>query len=195
MEISFCFLAPQLLSSLPSTTLSLELLISPLQPLNQLLTSNHVSSNQIRSSSSLHPVRRCLFRRRSHCIHFGHKGKHFLSTHSTSILSLLSLSPLSSSSSLIRRRSDSVWMNYNADPLFSYAPPPNPLFHDQYNSGQHNPPSMGINNDVRFLVFTGWWGFAGAVVYVSSHLSWMIDVCLPVKHPNQVIPFTLPSTF
>lgn len=41
----------------------------------------------------------------------------------------------------------------------------------KYNSGQHNPPSMGINNDVRFLVFTGWWGFAGAVVYTALFLT------------------------
>lgn len=41
----------------------------------------------------------------------------------------------------------------------------------KYNSGSHDPPSQGINNDVRFLVFAGWWGFATAIVYVALFLT------------------------
>lgn len=35
-----------------------------------------------------------------------------------------------------------------------------------YNSN-HNPPTSGINNATRFLVFAGWWGFVVGVAYVS----------------------------
>lgn len=55
----------------------------------------------------------------------------------------------------------------------------------KYNSGSHDPPSQGINNDVRFLVFAGWWGFATAIVYVSCDLLQTSSQFIP---PLRMVP-------
>ena len=44
-----------------------------------------------------------------------------------------------------------------------------------YNSN-HNPPTQGINNATRFLVFAGWWGFVVGAAYVS--ISWSLATSL-----------------